>query len=245
MKKLLSIMLAMAMVLSLVIVAAVPAAAIEGEWTVTAQADQENGVTKEENFNSVAGYEYDANGFHMTAANWAGQTPWARFVSKAKVDLKEGVYMEIVIDEFKGQHGVDWSDAWYNVMLTETQFVTPGAPAEGEAVQNLLRPYSDSLYTTTWYTTGNFVQTAAGHSDVTIATNANGKQVLTVEIAWDGTTYTYTINGVSASTVVSAKNVLKREYENVRQRNVSEKLGENFFRNVGQELAANAWWNEI
>lgn len=50
---------------------------------------------------------------------------------------------------------------------------------------------------------------------------------------------------VSASTVVSAKNVLKREYENVRQRNVSEKLGENFFRNLGQELAANAWWNEI
>ena len=50
---------------------------------------------------------------------------------------------------------------------------------------------------------------------------------------------------VSASTVVSAKNVLKREYENVRQRNVSEKLGENFFRNLGQELEANAWWNEI
>ena len=50
---------------------------------------------------------------------------------------------------------------------------------------------------------------------------------------------------VSTSTVVSAKNVLKREYENVRQRNVSEKLGENFFRNLGQELAANAWWNEI
>ena len=50
---------------------------------------------------------------------------------------------------------------------------------------------------------------------------------------------------VSASTVVSAKNVLKREYENVRQRNVSEKLGENFFRNLGQELEANAWWTEI
>ena len=50
---------------------------------------------------------------------------------------------------------------------------------------------------------------------------------------------------VSASTVVSAKNVLKREYENVRQRNVSEKLGENIFRNLGQELEANAWWTEI
>ena len=50
---------------------------------------------------------------------------------------------------------------------------------------------------------------------------------------------------VSASTVVSAKNVLKREYENVRQRNVSEKLGEKIFRNLGQELEANAWWTEI
>jgi hypothetical protein len=50
---------------------------------------------------------------------------------------------------------------------------------------------------------------------------------------------------VSASTVVSAKNVLKREYENVRQRNVSEKLGDNFFRNLGQELEANAWWTAI
>ena len=50
---------------------------------------------------------------------------------------------------------------------------------------------------------------------------------------------------ISASTVVSAKNGLKREYENVRQRNVSEKLGDNFFRNLGQELEANAWWTAI
>ena len=51
--------------------------------------------------------------------------------------------------------------------------------------------------------------------------------------------------GCSASTVISAKNVLKREYENIQQKNVSEKLADNVFRNLGQELAANAWWNEI
>ena len=50
---------------------------------------------------------------------------------------------------------------------------------------------------------------------------------------------------VSTSTVVSAKNVLKREYENVQQRDVSEKLGENYFRKLGQELEANAWWTDI
>lgn len=51
--------------------------------------------------------------------------------------------------------------------------------------------------------------------------------------------------GVSVSTVVSAKNVLEREYENITKRNVSEKLGENIFRTLGQELAAGAWWKNI
>ena len=50
--------------------------------------------------------------------------------------------------------------------------------------------------------------------------------------------------GVSASTVVSAKNVLEREYENITKRKISEKLGEDTFRTLGQELAANAWWTE-
>ena len=50
---------------------------------------------------------------------------------------------------------------------------------------------------------------------------------------------------VSVSTVVSAKNVLEREYQNISKRKVSEKLGEDFFRTLGQELAAGAWWSEI
>lgn len=50
---------------------------------------------------------------------------------------------------------------------------------------------------------------------------------------------------VCISTVSSAKNVLEREYENITKRKVSEKLGENFFRTLGQELQANAWWTEI
>ena len=50
---------------------------------------------------------------------------------------------------------------------------------------------------------------------------------------------------ISASTVVSAKNVLEREYENITKKRISEKQGENFFRNLGQELRANAWWTEI
>ena len=46
----------------------------------------------------------------------------------------------------------------------------------------------------------------------------------------------------SESTVCSAKNVLVKEYEAITKRNISEKLGENFFRTLGQELRTCAWW---
>ena len=51
--------------------------------------------------------------------------------------------------------------------------------------------------------------------------------------------------GVSTSTVCSAKNVLEREYENITKRRISEKIGEGFFINLGQELQAGAWWTEL
>ena len=50
---------------------------------------------------------------------------------------------------------------------------------------------------------------------------------------------------VSVSTVVNAKNVLEREYQNITKRKISEKIGSDTFRNLGQELAAGAWWTEI
>ena len=43
----------------------------------------------------------------------------------------------------------------------------------------------------------------------------------------------------------AAKNVLEQEYQNITKRKVSEKKGEDFFRTLGQELAASAWWTEI
>ena len=50
---------------------------------------------------------------------------------------------------------------------------------------------------------------------------------------------------ISTSTVVSAKNVLEREYECVTKKRISQKMRDNFYRNLGQELRANAFWTEI
>lgn len=48
---------------------------------------------------------------------------------------------------------------------------------------------------------------------------------------------------VSVSTIGYAKNVLQYEYAAIRRRKVSEKIGDDFFRTIGQELAASAWWS--
>ena len=67
------------------------------------------------------------------------------------------------------------------------------------------------------------------HNDLSVVTNAMIAEDL----------------NVSVSTVVNAKNVLEREYENITKRKISEKIGNDVFRTLGQELAAGAWWTEI
>lgn len=49
---------------------------------------------------------------------------------------------------------------------------------------------------------------------------------------------------ISVSTIGYAKNVLQYEYEAINRRKVSEKIGDNCFRTIGQELAASAWWKD-
>lgn len=50
--------------------------------------------------------------------------------------------------------------------------------------------------------------------------------------------------GISESTVVSAKNVLYTEYENIYKKKVSQKWGDGF-RSLGQELETSTFWTEI
>ena len=50
---------------------------------------------------------------------------------------------------------------------------------------------------------------------------------------------------ISESTVVCAKNVLKKEFNAIDVRNVSIKLDDESFLRIGQELNGSAWWENI
>lgn len=48
---------------------------------------------------------------------------------------------------------------------------------------------------------------------------------------------------LSVSTVCSAKNVLEREYHAIERERITERIGEDRFRNLGQEITPMAWWS--
>ena len=48
--------------------------------------------------------------------------------------------------------------------------------------------------------------------------------------------------GVSVSVVVSAKNVLEKDFEAIVKQMISDKLGEDFFIRRGQKIELSAWW---
>ena len=198
MKKIICSLLVIAMTFSLVIVAAITsAAAVEGDWIAVGRANQYDGSTPESEYFSVAGYEYDEEGFHLTSANWAGQTPWARFVSKSTVDLKDGVYMEIRIDEFDYSSNLD---SWFTFLFWDQMHMTPGDVNYGEGLYNHIRPTGNNI--TYWYTGScNLFPTP---NTITKRTVQNGDKeecsLFVAELSWDeeNSTFVYTINGVAA-----------------------------------------------
>ncbi len=206
MKKLLSLALSLTLLFSLATVLAVPAAAVDGEWNVVYGADYYQPDYADEE-PSLCGYEYTDDGFHtIPTGAWEASNPYLSVQTKNKVDLKEGVYMEVRIDDFTYA-----SDKWFNLHIWDSIGIVPGSndPKYGAGVQNLIRPSDSPDGTTpgvisgaTWYT-NQF--TTAGSSTFTADQNRNtedGKPILAMTLTWDGATYALDINGGAAPKAV-------------------------------------------
>ena len=202
MKRILSTLLVAAMLLSLVIVATVPAAAVDGAWTVYGTASQYD-ADFDGDPKSLPGYEYTDDGFAMTAADWtlSNCSPFATLQTKEPVHLKDGVYMLIRVDDFTYQ-----GDMWFNLHIWDRQMIEPGSRNYGEGVQNLIRPSYGTeenpigkVSTVQWFY-GPFdggAETPTMSADATRA-DENGKPLMALTVTWDGTTYAADINGAAA-----------------------------------------------
>ena len=216
MKKLLAILLTAAMLLSLVIVATVSVAAEDendGMWTTMVNASQYDADYFDDE-RSIPGYEYSERGFEMVPGDWSTSTPFATIQSKEKVNIKQGVYMEVRIDEFS----YDAGDKWFNFNIWDSVGIEPGNidMKYGSGVQTLLRPTTlgpdaNAEKTTTggsvpniyWYTNAfAYIDMTTIDLENRTAIEEDGvyKDVFTLEISWDAAnnTYVLSINGSAA-----------------------------------------------
>lgn len=212
MKKILALIIASTMIISLFVVLSVPAAAIDGDWIVYSKADHEM-----EDFEgdpmSIPGYEYTDEGLSVIPADWKDFTPGAGVRRKELSDITEGVYMQVRIDEFSYE-----ADGWFNFNIYSQSKMKPGktdVEKWGYGVQTLVRYRAANDDFLVEWKTGGFAN--SGNSTVPsdkIVRDDEGRFILDFTVEYDGNTFSIAINGVSApNTVVAYMNELYTQEE--------------------------------
>ncbi len=208
MKKILSIVITLTLLLSALSISAIPASAAEGgDWAVIKTA-AELQPDYSDAPGSYSGYEYTDDGFHtIPTTGWANTAPHVSIQTKEKYDLKKGIYLQIRIDDF-----TYLSDKWFNFHVWDSVGINPGStdPKFGSGVQTLVRPSDGSINndinlpgevsTVEWYYdefTRSLDESSTMVDDQNLTTN-DGKPILTLVITWDGFEYNMTINGAKA-----------------------------------------------
>ncbi|MBQ7829237.1 MAG: hypothetical protein IJ345_03100 [Clostridia bacterium] len=196
MKKFISGLLSLAMIISLAAVICIPTAAVDGDWIVYSSAGEYRDDF-EGDYSSVIGYEYTTEGLRIIPADWRDFGPQGGIQTKTKHDVKEGVYMLIRVDEFS----YDAGDKWLNMNIMSKEMVAPGTndvEKYGFGVQTLIRTNADGTIHTLWWHTGGWDGGAQSTVKGTSPKDDDGKLLLELTVTWDGTTFAADINGWKA-----------------------------------------------
>jgi len=141
MKKICSLMLALVMIVAVFAVISIPtSAAVDGEWSVyTAKSqylDDFTGLPR-----NIPGYKYvDGVGLQTispSAEDRAGTTPYVTLQTTNVVNIRNGVYLQVRVDDFS----YDASDAWFSFHIWDQQNVEPGKQGDdhGYGVETTIR----------------------------------------------------------------------------------------------------------
>ena len=207
MKKLIALVIAAIMVLSMIPVMAITtsAAEVEGDWTIYRDPEKYEDLEPGEVIRPDAGYEYTADGFTTIAADWTNYTPALTAQTKEAQPLKEGFYLQIRMDSYPygGEDGA--ADHWISFNLSDRAGVHPGSIDDENNWLSLIRGAgSGSAAAQSFLTTmtteekvGSFALQAA--PNIEIPMDDEGREIYTFEVTYDGTNYELKINDVVVS----------------------------------------------
>lgn len=205
MKKVLALIIAAMMIISMIPVMAITtsAADVEGDWiTYRSAADyEEPEAGEEESYKPAPGYEYTDEGFHMISPDYTGTTPFGTIQSKEPVSIKDGVYMQLRIDDYGYGGENNSADHWISFHIWDSQKIAPGDGNYGQGWVSLNRTpgAGGSGNSQSFNSTPGGLETWHGDVNITPELDDNGKEIYTFEIAYDGTNYTISICGVAVA----------------------------------------------
>ena len=209
MKKRVSLVLIFALAIALISTVMIPnvyAEEIEGMWRTMGDPMQDS-MSYYDDKKSVPGYTYTSDGFSTIAADWSTSVPYVTVQSKQKVDLKAGIYMEIRIDEFS----YDAAEGWFNIHIWDGVNIAAAQSVDncGEGIQTIMIPSEKgptdeiapegSCSSVLWYKEAfSFAGTSAIDSAPAVRVGDTVKDILLLDIGWNGTSYTLEINNSPA-----------------------------------------------
>ncbi len=203
MKKILSILLAAAMLVTTLVVFALPtSAATQGEWSVYTAKSQDLGLSAV--LRDIPGYQYTEEGLKMIPGEWENSTPYATFQTTNEVDISLGVYLRVRVDDFS----YDAGDSWFGFSFWDQENVELGNQGDeyGYGVETLIRvnkgtesaydqndknTWPGSVRSLEWYKDleeGNRVKCTQKTTEFKKYENEfdeNGKPIITIEVRWD------------------------------------------------------------
>ena len=136
MKKFLSLLLVTAMLVATAVAAVVVVSAIDGDWSVYAPKSQYlDGYA--DIMRDVPGYEYTDEGLKMIPATWKDSNPYATFQTTDPIDIREGVYLKVRVDQFS----YDADNGWFGVRIWDQENVELGKLGDdyGYGVETIIR----------------------------------------------------------------------------------------------------------
>ena len=207
MKKLIALVIAAMMVLSMIPVMAFTTAAadVEGDWHVWRDPEKYEDVEEGEAIKPDPGYEYTDEGFVTICPDYTNYTPQFTVQTKLAQALKEGFYVQIRIDDYPygGEDGN--ADHWISFNISDRVGVKPGSIDFGNNWLSLIRgagqgaAAAQSFLTTmtTEEKVGSFALQSA--PNIEIPMDDEGREIYTFEVTHDGANYELKINGVVVS----------------------------------------------
>ena len=209
-KRLLTAFVSLAMLFALIPVAGVTShAAKEGMWTTYCMADE---YYSEDTRRPEPGYEYTSEGFSVISPDYRGTYPSMTVVSKEAQPVKDGIYLEFRVDDYA--YGGDRSyDHWIALSLSTEEKFSPGSTKYGGGWLELLRGDGNGVTTASTFTTdpeeGSFMM--HGNVDsIYVPTDGADREIYTLEINWNGSSYEIKINGVVRSTSNEVTKLLEK-----------------------------------